>query len=54
MPVMTLMLLASVLPFGLPLLNLSTRDGNDLCRKLLENARMAFRLSVSTLGTLQV
>jgi hypothetical protein len=39
---MTLMLLASVLPFSLPLLNLCTRDRNYLCRESFESFKRCF------------
>ncbi len=46
MPVMTLMFLASVLPFGLPLLNLCMRDRNDTLCQPFESLewRFGFRL----------
>jgi hypothetical protein len=43
-PIVTLVLLASVLPFGLPLQNLRARNGNDLCRELLEALERRFEL----------
>ena len=42
MPVMTLMLLASVLPLRFPLLNLSVRDRNDAPRQAFETLEWRF------------
>ena len=42
MPVMTLMLLASVLPFGFPLLNLSMRDRYDVLCQSFEPLKWRF------------
>ena len=43
MPVMSLMLLAPVLPFGLPLLNLCMRDRNDTLCQPFESLEWRFR-----------
>jgi hypothetical protein len=42
MPVMTLMLLAPVLPIQFPLLNLSVRNGDDFCCQSLESLEWRF------------
>ena len=46
MPMMTLMLLASVLPLSFPLLNLSVRDRNDALCQPLKTLKWRFCLSL--------